>query len=761
MRKFRPWLAIAATMLGYKLTWTINLSVTTTCCQSSAPPPPPPHPTDTASYPPHAAPPSSYTLKSAVFDSRSESLHGEPHPYEAGGAGLEEDQHGREARPLSSERARLHLADEMVDLLEDLLDSPGLEPCQMCRQGLQLAQVFAQKAPDMVPGTLRVLCRKYSFLRLDACDGLLARLGPQLVEIFSDLKVNSTDGYYFCSYTFPGSCPTPQHQSSSTTLSTLFPKPKPQNAVQPPPSGKRFKVLHFSDWHLDPLYRPGTEAKCKHNICCRDYGKWGEPGPIQKKASKWGEPKCDTPIALGLSALQAIPRMLGMDSGNVEGQQDKEGGVRFGIFTGDIASHDSWMITQKYIIEEEARSYGLFYRYLKGLKLYVTMGNHDSYPADQAPSKLRASQYVTHKWLYDSVASIWKSNGWITSIEEEYAKSHNAMLMTRPVPGLKLISLNTDHYYVRNLFTMLDTNLDDPSGMMQDLVLELQDSEDRGERVWIIGHMAPVFRSLPKSSFLFQRIIARYSPHVIAGLFFGHFHQDKFFLVHDPDAPVKDASSAVQVAFQAPSVTPLDYSNPAFRWYEVDAETFSVLDVHTAFANISEADEWEAQGVDPDWKLEYSARAVYDDPAQPLGTNDPLSPQFWYHAAERMKVDPQLFDRYIQYQAKSSIWADPCPAVEKEREMENGDDDHNNNIGLGNLNNHPALSACAASTICQLQQASNVVETEQCLTLFETMMSAKGHKKKKKGHKNRFGTTRTGRVNRVEDYDAERGISGP
>lgn len=54
--------------------------------------------------------------------------------------------------------------------------------------------------------------------------------------------------------------------------------------------------------------------------------------------------------------------------------------------------------------------------------------------------------------------------------------------MTRPMPGLKLITLNTDMFYVRNYYNMLDTDQDDPSGLFHDLILELQDSEDRNER---------------------------------------------------------------------------------------------------------------------------------------------------------------------------------------------------------------------------------------------------------------------------------------
>lgn len=76
-----------------------------------------------------------------------------------------------------------------------------------------------------------------------------------------------------------------------------------------------------------------------------------------------------------------------------------------------------------------------------------------------------------------------------------------------------------------------------------------------------MGHMAPVARSLPRSSILFQRIVARYSPHVIAGLFFGHFHLDKFIVMHDPDLP-QGEDSAINVVYQGPSITPNDRMNP-------------------------------------------------------------------------------------------------------------------------------------------------------------------------------------------------------
>ncbi|KAF9548846.1 hypothetical protein EC957_005519 [Mortierella hygrophila] len=603
-------------------------------------------------------------------------------------------------------RTQLYKSDKVIEEFEDLLNSTTLDSCQMCRRGMKMAQEFSLEAPELVPGVLRILCARYSFLRLDSCAGLMVRLGPELAEIFSQMDVDGSDGYYACAYSFPGSCPVPKHQPANPTI---FPKPKPANAAQPPPSGQSMKVLHFSDWHLDPLYRPGTEAKCSHNICCRDFGSWNDPGPIKKRASKWGEPKCDTPIALGLSALEAIQRFVP--------------NATFGLFTGDIVSHDSWLITEKYVADLEKTSYELFKKYLQEMRLYVVLGNHDSYPSDQAPARHRPEQYSTHQWLYDHVATVWEKNEWITSIEADYARSHNAMFMTRPMPGLKLITLNTDLFYVRNYYNMLDTDQDDPSGLFHDLILELQDSEDRHERVWIMGHMAPVTLTLPRSSILFQRVVARYSPHVIAGIFTGHYHQDKFIVMHDPDAEEHTQASAVNVVYQGPSITPLDKANPAIRWYDVDPKTFSILDSHTVTADIiTQADYWESHDLEPEWVLEYSARSTYSDPLHPLPAGEPLSPAFWQSAVERMKDDAGLFGKYIRYQSKSSAEAAECLWG----------------------------TVCEAETRCELQ-ASTVLEHDVCEAMLEVGGAAgvggKGGRKKPKPNRwKRFGVTRSGRV---------------
>lgn len=78
--------------------------------------------------------------------------------------------------------------------------------------------------------------------------------------------------------------------------------------------------------------------------------------------------------------------------------------------------------------------------------------------------------------------------------------------------------------------------------------------------------MAPVTRSLSRSSILFQKILTRYSPHVIAGVFTGHFHLDRFVVVYDADAPEQTRESAINMVYEGPSITPLEHGNPVSSW---------------------------------------------------------------------------------------------------------------------------------------------------------------------------------------------------
>ena len=90
-----------------------------------------------------------------------------------------------------------------------------------------------------------------------------------------------------CQHFISGLCPLPA--TTPLNLTGWFAKPKPDPLpTTKKPSGKRLKVLHLSDLHIDPRelrillrmracgahrkigYANGAEANCTSGLCCRE-----------------------------------------------------------------------------------------------------------------------------------------------------------------------------------------------------------------------------------------------------------------------------------------------------------------------------------------------------------------------------------------------------------------------------------------------------------------------------------------------------------
>jgi hypothetical protein len=46
----------------------------------------------------------------------------------------------------------------------------------------------------------------------------------------------------------------------------------------------------------------------------------------------------------------------------------------FGIFTGDLVSHDLWELTEPYVLANELVSFQQFFNGMGGVKMYPTLG---------------------------------------------------------------------------------------------------------------------------------------------------------------------------------------------------------------------------------------------------------------------------------------------------------------------------------------------------------------------------------------------------
>ncbi|KAF8910014.1 hypothetical protein CPB84DRAFT_1958517 [Gymnopilus junonius] len=188
---------------------------------------------------------------------------------------------------------------------------------------------------------------------------------------------------------------------------------------------QRLKVLHLSDFHIDPRYATGAEANCTSGLCCRANNHNNlSPNKILAPAPRYGAYLCDTPISLALAALEAVPALTGT----------KGTGFAFTVYTGDLVSHDpDNQLGRAYIEYTETILYDLFKRML---------GSGPVYPASEimiAITKLKMLLTRLEENLHSNSAGVnvfqgtttmwpglWQHENWIPESAVELARSHYA-----------------------------------------------------------------------------------------------------------------------------------------------------------------------------------------------------------------------------------------------------------------------------------------------------------------------------------------------
>lgn len=156
---------------------------------------------------------------------------------------------------------------EIQSIIEDTGGLSG--NCSKCVAALSSAQLLAQTAPSYVPSALIQLCQATKFASNASCVTTYAAgsYGAIWTQVLALADVTGLDGLYICASLSTTFCPAPSTSLLNTT--NLFPKPKPVNSKPPKASGERVKVLHLSDFHLDPRFQVGSEANCSSSMCCR------------------------------------------------------------------------------------------------------------------------------------------------------------------------------------------------------------------------------------------------------------------------------------------------------------------------------------------------------------------------------------------------------------------------------------------------------------------------------------------------------------
>ncbi|QNP96495.1 YALIA101S01e21660g1_1 [Yarrowia lipolytica] len=580
--------------------------------------------------------------------------------------------------------------DAYVLQTEQIVNSTHMDKCGKCLTAIALGKQAALNGDvQLIPAVLTKLCKMYKFSKTCDTDYGAETTGydtdgthaAQTLTLIDDPY--GTDGQYLCYYKVNQACPLPELPKFDLKALGWW-GDKPDNVTVPKSENKTFNVAHLSDLHIDLRYEMGAEANCTEGgkMCCTpdQFNKGARAAGLQEAvvpAQKYGMYTCDVPPPMIDLTLQTV------------GQFAKEKEFEFAIFTGDMVSHDVASQTNlaNTALSEEA-IYHAFKKYMGDVPVFMTYGNHDTFPYGQlAQHKSGYGGYFV--WNDQLSAQLWKDYGWIDAEAEQQAIHTYGSFATTTKRGLRVISLDSNLWYKKNFYNFWNTSTDpDPSGLFRFLSDELLECEKTGQRAWLMAHIPPggnMDNSLAHSTEIIRQIVSRFS-NTISGLFFGHVHEDQFNVWYAGNGSTNTVDNALQIAFLGPSVTPLTYYNPAWRYYEVDTKTFEVMNSHTYYAKLNESFAFDFEhpvektignfsylgypqitnissedvnGTAPVYHYEYNAREAYD-PDHEWPANAPLNATFWHKAVDYIVNRNETRDLFLKYEYRQSPYVPKC-----------------------------------------------------------------------------------------------------
>jgi predicted phosphodiesterase len=566
-------------------------------------------------------------------------------------------------------------------------NSTTLDNCQKCKATLEIGKAIALTKPDLVPEIFIQWCTENKLASAKNCKTYYSRntvkssrTGTDFTNLLQLMDPWSLDGDYLCYYKM-SQCDLPK--LPKIDLSNWWPEKSESAKVAPTPGNETFNVLHVSDFHIELDYALGSEGNCTTNsMCCttHTYNINSKPGSIDNSdlkffdsyfdedrqfqlgddltsevynssvwvpAQEFGNYKCDSPELLINSSLKSI----------VDYQEKKNIDFDFVIFTGDMIDHDELEHTDyNMTIESQEHIVRDMKKYFNNTPVYSVLGNHDTFPYGQLASKASGHENL-YNWNDELNADLWVGAGWIPFKDYNNIKKHYSGFSIETQRGLKVVAINSNTYYQKNYYSYWNMTEDyDQFGTLKFVVDELLESERNGQRVWLMAHIPFVdYDTLPIQAEIYKQIVTRFSPSTIAGIFFGHTHQDQFTVLYANDN--KTINNALMNTWISQSVTPLSNYNPGWRYYEVDTKTFSIMNSYNFYTKLNET--FSDDGAEPTWEFEYSARESYD-PEGKWPKNAPLNATFWATVAEGIKTQEKTAQLFNDYAYRLSPYVPQC-----------------------------------------------------------------------------------------------------
>lgn len=490
--------------------------------------------------------------------------------------------------------------------------------CTLFFGGLQFLAERGSTQEDVAEFS-KLVCINLKIADERVCSAITEEFKAELFGVVTKLALSPKEA---CGLLIGDGCGDPYDPFSmwNVTLPDV-PKPPVIPPKPPAPGSPKMRVLHLTDIHLDPDYSPGSKADCGEPLCCRADD--GPPDPGKAGAGKYGDYRgCDT--------YRPTLENLFQHLSSIQDQFD------YVLFTGDLPPHNVWNQSRADQLTSLQTYTDLMKKYLPTKMVFNALGNHESAPVNSFPPP-----YITGKesesWLYDALAKSWTT--WLPEETVETIK-RGGFYAHSPYPGLRVISLNMNFCNSGNWWLLINTT--DPAGMLEWLITELQDAENKGDKVQIIGHIMPGGGGCMKPfSWNYYKIISRYE-NTIVGQFFGHAH-DSYYEVFYDDVTFQRPNNILYIPG---SVTTYSNYNPGFRIYEIDGNyngsSWRVQDYTNFFLNLTDAN----QSGNLNWQFEYRAKSEY-------GLQN-LFPSDWNQLIYRMKDDDSLFQKYLRHYVKSA-----------------------------------------------------------------------------------------------------------
>lgn len=133
----------------------------------------------------------------------------------------------------------------------------------------------------------------------------------------------------------------------------------------------------------------------------------------------------------------------------------------------------------------------------------------------------------------------------------------------------------------------------------------LIEAEAAGEKVHILGHVPPNTSSCTRAWNREYNKLIRQFAHIISGQFNGHTHNDEFTLFY----ATNKSDAAVNVAWNGGSGTSFVGLNSNYRLYQIETQTYQVVDHETWIFNLTQANQASHQT--PNWFREYTFRDAF------------------------------------------------------------------------------------------------------------------------------------------------------